>query len=160
MEWVAYPFPSWSFQHKNRTGVSCIAGRFFTSGAVREDQEYVAPSNTLYKPASLMEGQWDKEQWRDRMVLQEAGGMRGKGVKTQRERTKYPAYCPNSALFRHSARTHTHTHTHVSGRRGGEWEMRCAQLWLSVNLDSSRSLQGERLTKKPCPQPHLHITVN
>ena len=42
------------------------------------------------------------------------------------ERTKYPANCPNSAPFRHSACTRTHTHTqththiHVSGIRLGE----------------------------------------
>ena len=31
LEWVAYPFSSGSFQPRNRTGFSCIAGRFFTS---------------------------------------------------------------------------------------------------------------------------------
>ena len=36
MEWVAYPFSSGSSQLRNRTGVSCIAGRFFTSWATRE----------------------------------------------------------------------------------------------------------------------------
>ena len=29
--WVAYPFSRGSFQPRNRTGVSCITGRFFTS---------------------------------------------------------------------------------------------------------------------------------
>ena len=29
LEWVAYPFSRKSSQHRNRTGVSCIAGRFF-----------------------------------------------------------------------------------------------------------------------------------
>ena len=29
LEWVAYPFSSGSFQPRNLTGVSCIAGRFF-----------------------------------------------------------------------------------------------------------------------------------
>ena len=36
LEWVAYPFfrgYSWT---RNRTGVSCIAGRFFTNWAIRE----------------------------------------------------------------------------------------------------------------------------
>ena len=36
LEWVAYPFsrgPSWP---RNQTGVSCIAGGFFTSWAIRE----------------------------------------------------------------------------------------------------------------------------
>ena len=30
-EWVAYPFSSRSAQPRNRTGVSCIAGGFFTN---------------------------------------------------------------------------------------------------------------------------------
>ena len=37
LEWVAYPFSSGSSQPRNRSGVSCIAGRFFTNLAVRED---------------------------------------------------------------------------------------------------------------------------
>ena len=31
LEWVAYPFSSRSSQSRDRTGVSCIAGRFFTN---------------------------------------------------------------------------------------------------------------------------------
>ena len=31
LEWVAYPFSSRSSQARNRTGVSCIAGGFFTN---------------------------------------------------------------------------------------------------------------------------------
>ena len=36
LEWVAYPFSSGSSQPRNKTGVSCIAGRFFTNWAIRE----------------------------------------------------------------------------------------------------------------------------
>ena len=36
LEWVAYPFSNGSSRTKNRTGVSCIAGRCFTSWAIRE----------------------------------------------------------------------------------------------------------------------------
>ena len=36
LEWVAYPFASGSSQPRNRTGVSCIAGGFFTNWAMRE----------------------------------------------------------------------------------------------------------------------------
>ena len=36
LEWGAYPFSSGSFQPRNQTGVSCIAGGFFTSWATRE----------------------------------------------------------------------------------------------------------------------------
>ena len=37
LEWVAYPFSSRSSRPKNLTGVSCIAGGFFTNWAIRED---------------------------------------------------------------------------------------------------------------------------
>ena len=40
LEWVAYPFSSGSSQPRSRTGVSYIAGRFFTSWATREAQKY------------------------------------------------------------------------------------------------------------------------
>ena len=36
LEWVAYPFSRGSSQPRNRTSVSCTAGRFFTSWATRE----------------------------------------------------------------------------------------------------------------------------
>ena len=36
LEQVAYPFSSGSSSPKNQTGVSCIAGGFFTSSATRE----------------------------------------------------------------------------------------------------------------------------
>ena len=36
LECVAYPFSSGSSQPRNQTGVSCIAGRFFTNWAIRE----------------------------------------------------------------------------------------------------------------------------
>ena len=37
LEWVAYPFSRGSSGPRNRTGVSCIAGGFFTDWAIRED---------------------------------------------------------------------------------------------------------------------------
>ena len=36
LEWVAYPFSSWSSWPRNQTGVSCIAGGFLTNGAIRD----------------------------------------------------------------------------------------------------------------------------
>ena len=36
LEWIAYPFSRGTSQPRNWTGVSCIAGRFFTSWATRE----------------------------------------------------------------------------------------------------------------------------
>ena len=38
LEWVVFPFSRESFQLRNRTQVSCIAGRFFTQQATREAQ--------------------------------------------------------------------------------------------------------------------------
>ena len=40
LEWVASPFSRGSSQPRDRTQVSCIAGRFFTSWSTREAQEY------------------------------------------------------------------------------------------------------------------------
>ena len=40
MEWVALPFSRGPSQPRDQTQVSCIAGRFFTSWATREAQEY------------------------------------------------------------------------------------------------------------------------
>ena len=41
LKWVDYPFSRGSFWPRNRTKVSCIAGRFFNSWATREAQTYV-----------------------------------------------------------------------------------------------------------------------
>ena len=38
LEWVACHFSSESSKPRNQTGVSCIAGRFFTNWAIRESQ--------------------------------------------------------------------------------------------------------------------------
>ena len=38
LEWVAYPFSSGSSRPRNRTGVSCIAGGFFTNWTIMEDK--------------------------------------------------------------------------------------------------------------------------
>ena len=40
LEWVAYSFSSGTFWPRNRTGISCIAGGFFTSWATREAPNY------------------------------------------------------------------------------------------------------------------------
>ena len=40
LEWVAFPFSRGSSQTRDRTQVSCNAGRFFTSRATRKAQEY------------------------------------------------------------------------------------------------------------------------
>ena len=45
LEWVANPFSSGSFWHRNRTGVSCIAGGFFNNWAIREAPKQHAVSS-------------------------------------------------------------------------------------------------------------------
>ena len=40
LEWVAFPFSRGSSQPRDQAQVSHIAGRFFTSWATREAQEY------------------------------------------------------------------------------------------------------------------------
>ena len=52
---VVYPFSSGSSQTRNQTGVSCIAGRFFTNQAIREalmQQGYLLLENNNYETAS------------------------------------------------------------------------------------------------------------
>ena len=41
LEWVVYPFSRGSSQPRDRTGVSCAAGRFFTSCATMEAQSTI-----------------------------------------------------------------------------------------------------------------------
>ena len=48
LEWVAYPFPSGSSWPRNRTGVSWIAGGFFTSWATRESKGYNIKQMKMY----------------------------------------------------------------------------------------------------------------
>ena len=45
MEWVASSFSRGSSQPRNRTRVSCIAGRCFTNWAAREAEQYLAELN-------------------------------------------------------------------------------------------------------------------
>ena len=48
LEWVAYPFSRGSSWPRNRTRVSCIAGRFFINWATREAlREYSWPKITI-----------------------------------------------------------------------------------------------------------------
>ena len=48
VEWVAYPFSGGSSQPRNRTGVSCIAGGFFTSWPARKAQNCVYIFKYIY----------------------------------------------------------------------------------------------------------------
>ena len=48
LELVAYPFSSRSSQPRNQTGVSCIAGEFFTNWAIREAHEFCVDLYILF----------------------------------------------------------------------------------------------------------------
>ena len=60
--WVAYPFSSGSFRPRNQTRVSCIAGGFFTTWAIREAlveyypaiKKYLAICNNVDGPGGFM----------------------------------------------------------------------------------------------------------
>ena len=47
LEWVVYPFSSRSFQPRNWTGVSCIAGGFFTNWVIRQNVKLLFPKLDL-----------------------------------------------------------------------------------------------------------------
>ena len=49
LEWVAYPFSRGSSQLRNQTGVSCIAGGFFTNWAIWEAPNWLYPNTKLKK---------------------------------------------------------------------------------------------------------------
>ena len=51
LEWVACPFSSRSSQPRNWTGISCIAGKFFTNWAIREAK--VSSDRELHPKHSL-----------------------------------------------------------------------------------------------------------
>ena len=90
LEWVAYPFSSRSSWPRNGTGVSCIAGRFFTNWAIREAKVSVVKD----LPAN-------------------AGDARDTGLIPDWEDPleKEMAISRTHAC----AHTHTHTHTHSCG---------------------------------------------
>ena len=54
LEWVAYPFSSRFSQPRSLTGVSCIAGRFFTNWAIRETCVYMKGTFLGNKPKSII----------------------------------------------------------------------------------------------------------
>ena len=48
LEWVTYPFSRGISQPRNQTGVSCIAGEFFTSWDIKETQTNYMFALTFY----------------------------------------------------------------------------------------------------------------
>ena len=54
LEWVAYPFSRGSSWPMNWTGVSCIAGGFFTNWAIMEATPVVQDWLNMWKPIKVM----------------------------------------------------------------------------------------------------------
>ena len=57
-EWVAFPFSRGFSQSRNQTGVSCIAGGFFTSWVTREAQDGVGGLSLLQQIFLTQEMNW------------------------------------------------------------------------------------------------------
>ena len=72
LEWVAYPFSSRHSRPRNRTGVSCIAGGFFTNWAIGEALWDKHNTNEL-----MCEPEADSQTERTDMWLRK--GQRGEG---------------------------------------------------------------------------------
>ena len=62
LEWMAYPFSRGSSPPRNWTGVSCIAGRFFTNWAIREAPVYMKPSANIFDIYSVAKF-WIHSSW-------------------------------------------------------------------------------------------------
>ena len=62
LEWVAYPFSSRSSWPRNRTRVSCIAGRFFTNWAKPWSVKYfhvpICPLYLIFREAEIFFKMW------------------------------------------------------------------------------------------------------
>ena len=71
LEWVAYPFSRGSSWPRNRTRVSCIAGRYFTNWAIREAlglHKWIEKwSGALSNPERGKKASWHRTQIRDRL---------------------------------------------------------------------------------------------
>ena len=58
LEWGAYPFFRGSSLPRNQTGVSCIAGRFFTSWATRVAQLVLASLHSTWETGRMWHWSW------------------------------------------------------------------------------------------------------
>ena len=70
LEWVAIPFSRGSSQPRNRSWVSCIAGRFFTLWVARGKYQYWLPfmqdllgATTILAPNMCSWGLWSQIEW-------------------------------------------------------------------------------------------------
>ena len=63
LEWVAYPFSSGSSRPGNWTGISCIAGGFFTNWAMREARAMNGEGNGTPLQYSCLENPMNRGAW-------------------------------------------------------------------------------------------------
>ena len=80
LEWVAFPFSRGSFQRRDRTLVFSIAGRFFTSWAIREGlgplSTHPAPRRKAHNPIKEMGGFSElKQSWCRSLMTETAAGL-------------------------------------------------------------------------------------
>ena len=75
LEWVAFPFSRGSSQPKDQTQVSCIAGRFFTHWAIREDlpchsllYNNIGLLNVILSPK--MTSEWQKQRLNRAIIIE------------------------------------------------------------------------------------------
>ena len=81
LEWVAFPFSRGSSQPRNQTGVSCIAGGFFTSWAIRE-----TPGMERYQLIQEPSQEWSQWiSWQAECREGGSGGQRQDGGSIKRE---------------------------------------------------------------------------
>ena len=67
LEWVAYPFSRGSSPPRNRTGVSCMAGGFFTNWAIRDAQACLESVKSEGRQGGVGNEGWEVEpRWRER----------------------------------------------------------------------------------------------
>ena len=82
-EWIAFPFSRGSYQPSDQTQVSCIAGRFFTSWATREELNWTELKVNLYLALGGASGNKPASQCRRlkrcRLDLWVAGDLRDAG---------------------------------------------------------------------------------
>ena len=74
LEWVAYPFSRGSSWSRNKTGVSCIASRFFNNWAIREAQTQMRHGHKPKQPKC----RW--EQLRKQLQSCQCGRNRERGI--------------------------------------------------------------------------------
>ena len=58
LEWVVYPFSRGSFRPRNRTRVSCIAGRFFTNWVIGEALAFCPKTQQIHSERLLFPDIW------------------------------------------------------------------------------------------------------